>query len=581
MSERMAIPWPVQIMLQAAVAVRDQSRLRRYAVAAMAGAMSVLAFAPYHFAPVLFLTLPVLLWLSEPTPTINRFPADTASRWALPAVALHVTRQNLGRGFAIGWWFGFGFHLAGLYWIGGAFLVQAEVFAWLLPVAVMLMPAGLAIFHGIAMMFVASVGGSAVARLLAFVIALSISEWLRGNIFTGFPWNILGYALAYPLVLLQSAGVVGIYGLTLLSVAVFAAPLYLLTAARSDCSWRRYGLVVAGWCIGPLAIMLAYGGFILIGQKPVEFQPGVKLRLVQPSIPQRDKFDPQKRLEIFKRHLDLSVRGTLEPGAEQRGLDDITHVLWPEAALAFLALRTPEVLSAVAKRFPDNVILLAGTLRLDGDLIRDGRKLKVYNSAMVLNGKGAPVTTYDKVHLVPFGEYLPFQEILEAVGLEQLTRIRGGFTPGRPATGKFAVPGLPALRMLICYEVIFPGEVLPSARPGGMERPQLLINLTNDAWYGNTAGPYQHFHQSLVRAVEQGIPLIRVGNNGISASVGPYGRTIARLDLDQVGALDIDLPKAGQPTLYGRFGDQIFGICLFMLILIFSIAGCNRHSRSV
>lgn len=545
-------------------------RWQRYLVAFAAGVCSILAFAPFFFSPVLFATLPVLLWLSLPEPDS---PLTNDERRTLR----RLYAAKLGRGFAIGWWFGFGFHLAGLYWIGGAFLVQADVFGWLLPFAVTLMPAGLAIFHGLALSAVGCFTRGPVLRVLALSVALFVSEWLRGNILTGFPWNVLGYALTYPLSLMQSAAVLGIYGLTLVTVIVFATPLAVLAGVRDRQGAGRAVRVIALATLGPLALMAGYG-WLALTAPDAGIVSGVKLRLVQPSIVQADKFLPEKRREILERHIDLSRNGS--PGGSgtsigEGGFGDVTHVIWPEAALPFLALRTPEVAKRVAEVFPDNVTLIAGTLRLDGPLIRDGRKLKVYNTAFVMGGDGRKLNTYDKVHLVPFGEYLPFQDTLEAIGLEQITRVRGGFATGVEPRPLLNVRGLPPVAMLICYEIVFPEEIVV-----GPHRPGLMMNLTNDAWYGRSTGPYQHFHQSRARAVEQGIPLVRVGNNGITATIDARGRVLAQLGLDAVGAITTALPRPIEPTTYALYGDIPAWIVAIMLALFISTVSCGKICRN-
>jgi apolipoprotein N-acyltransferase len=540
---------------------------RRLALAGVAGTISALAFPPFNAAPVLFITLPLLFWLATPGMDTATGAAGATDPRSLVAVAGRPTRADICRGLAVGWWFGFGFHFAGLYWIGGAFLVQAETFGWLLPFAIVLMPAGLAFFHAAAVAAFAVVRGGVVGRLLCLAIALTVSEWLRGHVLTGFPWNTLGYALAGPTVLLQSVSVIGIYGLTLLVLLIFTPPLVVLTSLRQGLSSRSALVIIATMSIVPLAVMLVYGAAVL-SRPPTGYWPGVVLRLVQPSIPQRDKFDLGKRRDIFERHLALT-RGGGQTGAA--GLDGVTHVIWPEAALAFLALRTPEVLTEIAQALPDDTILIAGTLRLEGDIAPDRGRPRIFNSAMVVDGRGRVQATYDKVHLVPFGEYLPMQDFLEAIGLEQLTRIRGGFTPGVDGNATTPVPGLPPTRMLICYEVVFPNEIASSGR-----RPSVLLNLTNDAWYGPTSGPYQHFQQAVVRAAEQGLPLIRVGNNGITALVGPDGRVLQQLDLDRIGVLDVRLPRPRPATIYAVLGDLPALMMLVILVMIISICSCSR-----
>ncbi len=174
----------------------------------------------------------------------------------------------------------------------------------------------------------------------------------------------------------------------------------------------------------------------------------------------------------------------------------------------------------------------------------------------MIDHRGSILATYDKLHLVPFGEYLPFEDLLERAGLTQLTNVPGGFLPGAQRR-RIAVPGAPDMLPLICYEAIFPGEAVPSG-----ERPSWLLNLTNDAWFGISSGPYQHFQQARVRAIEEGLPLIRAANSGISAVIDPLGRIIAALPLGQAGLLDAALPRAGQITIYARIGDFLFGVAV-------------------
>ena len=217
-------------------------------------------------------------------------------------------------------------------------------------------------------------------------------------------------------------------------------------------------------------------------------------------------------------------------------------------------MRSPDALSRIADALPDTVALIAGTLRLEGSLSPGpGERQDVFNSAIVLDGRGELLTRYDKIHLVPFGEYLPFKTFLNAIGFEHLTRQRGGFSPGHAPRKLMHIPGLPPLSMMICYEVIFPGAARDIDG-----RPSLLLNLTNDAWFGTTTGPYQHFQQARVRAVEQGVPMIRVANNGITGVVDARGRIRQSLPLNTQGIIDTPLPHKAFAPIYSRYGDIIF-----------------------
>ena len=502
---------------------------RRRGAAFAAGSLSVLAMAPFFAWPVLWITLPVLVWL------IDGAVAEGGTGW----------RPSL-RAAEVGWWFGFGYFLFGLFWIGEAFLVEAEVFAVLLPVAVTLLPAGLALFFAAATGLAARLWKPGWSRVLALALALSATEWLRGHVLTGFPWNVLGYALTYPLPLMQSAAVLGIYGLTLCAVVIFALPPVLWSEAADGSAGRTARRSALAIAVLPL-LLAALAGQARLAMATADMVPGVKIRIVQPSVPQREKWKPEHQARIFQDHLDLSV--TDPDGSPGRA----THVVWPEAAMPFLPLDSPVALTAIGQMLSAGTYLITGALRAEPLPPGSPRPRRVFNSLMVFGEGGSLTTHYDKIHLVPFGEYLPFQPALEAIGLQQLVRMRGGFDAGVVPRPLLSVPGLPRLGPLICYEAIFPRAIVQ-----GAERPGLLINVTNDGWFGNTTGPRQHFHQARVRAVEEGLPLIRAANNGISAGVDGYGRILARLDMNVRASIDVPLPVALAPPLYARMGDWGF-----------------------
>lgn len=528
-----------------AAAIAALSGWRRAVLAVVAGAASTFALAPFHWSFVLLATLPVLVWLAD---GCHAQVADDGTR------RRHL-RHPVARAAALGWLFGFGYHFVGLIWIGEAFLVEAEVFAWLLPFAVTLLPAALALFFAAALAICAAARTHTpgLARVVALAVAISTAEWLRGHILTGFPWNILGYALTHPLVLMQSAGLVGVYGLTLLAVIVFALPAVALVGPRRGMA-RLSGAAVSG---AILLSLTAYGAMRLAAPEPPAVA-GVRLRLVQPSVPQREKWRPERQREFFLEHLDLAIR---RPDGTPDNLDGITHVVWPEAAMPFQPLRTPEALQMIAATLPAGVHLVSGALRSEIGPAPASRLL-AFNSLMVFGPDGALAGLYDKTHLVPFGEYLPFQETMESIGIQQLTRQRGGFTAGRTPRPLLVVPGLPMVGPLICYEAIFPAALI-----SGTERPGVLINVTNDGWFGTGTGPYQHFHQARVRAVEEGLPLVRAANNGISALVDARGRVHGRLELNQKGTLDLELPAPVGAPLYAHWGDGLWFIAAVLAVM--------------
>jgi apolipoprotein N-acyltransferase len=282
--------------------------------------------------------------------------------------------------------------------------------------------------------------------------------------------------------------------------------------------------------------------------RPTTTVANVKLRIMQPNLQQDVRFNYAAKAEVMQKYLTLSDRAS---GPQSTGVRDASILIWPESAFPFFLTREADAMAQIAELLPKGTILLTGSVRAP-DLPPGTIITRAYNSIYAIDHDGSVLSIYDKLHLVPFGEYLPFQRLLERVGLMQLTKVAGGFLSGdrrRPMD----VTGAPKMLPLICYEAIFPGTVVQ-----GSERPGLLVNVTNDGWFGDTTGPRQHLHQARVRAVEEGLPLVRAANNGISAAVDGYGRILARLDLDARGTIDVALPAALAPPPYARLGDLLF-----------------------
>lgn len=547
--------------------VRASSDWRRFAIAVLSGALSVLALAPFYVWPVLFVTIPHLVWLVDSGNTDGS------------------TRERALSAGLIGWLFGFGYFSAGLFWVGEAFLVAADNFLWALPFAVTLLPAGLALFFALAVGLARIFWVRGAGRILALAIFLSLAEWLRGHVLTGFPWNILGYAFTAPLPLAQIASLVGVYGLTLWVVLLSALPAVIAVDAleRRMIGWRKSA--------GLMITVVSLSAFWLFGttrlaNSPLEYWDDVKLRVVQVSVPQREKWIPANQERIFSDHLTLSGQN---PSGQTDNLAGITHVIWPEVALPFLPLEIPIVMERIGTLLPAGTHLLTGALRRDPPpkpvaqsqkqaATSESGNRRVFNSMLVFNDAGRLETVYDKIHLVPFGEFLPFQQTLESVGLRQLSRMRGGFTTGVQPRPLLSIGKLKGIAGLICYEAIFPGEVLAGLRPN--VRPRLFINITNDGWFGNTTGPRQHFQQALVRAIETGVPILRAANNGISAMIGPAGRSEIRLPLNYRGTLDSKVPKVLPAPLYARYGDWIGLGQLVLVLLGFGVLYC-REQRAI
>jgi len=521
---------------------------KRAGIALAAGVFSTLAMAPFNAWPVLFLTFPVVVWLID---------GAGAGRWrGVPAAAW------------TGWWFGLGYFVVGLYWIGEAFLVDADVFAWLMPFAVLGLPAYLAVFTAIGFALARLLWTRGATRILALAISLTAGEWLRSVTLTGFPWNTFGYALTEPLALAQTASLIGLWGMTFLAVAIFASPVVLIDGTSGERkSWIGKSWIDRSW-IAPaaaLAVLAVMGvfGIVRLSHAPTRFVPKVKLRIMQPDLQQDLKFNYSAKAAVMQKYLTLSDRST---GPQSTGVRDVTVLIWPESAFPFFLTREADAMAQIAALLPKGSVLITGSVRAP-DQPPGTRITRAYNSIYVIDHDGNVLSVYDKLHLVPFGEYLPFQDWMEAVGFQQLTKVQGGFIPGtvrRP----MEIPGAPRALPLICYEAIFPDAV--AARG---DRPGWIVNLTNDGWFGMSTGPYQHLQQARLRAIEQGLPVVRAANTGISAVIDPLGRDVARLGLGIEGVLDSALPSAISPTVYARTGD----IPAAIMIAIALILVIRRH----
>jgi apolipoprotein N-acyltransferase len=486
---------------------------RRAVCAVVLGAFATLALPPVDFLPMFILALTALIWL-------------LGGCCARPRAA-----------FLLGWWFGFGYFAVGLYWIGNALLVFSDQHAWMLPFAALGLPAFLATFIGAATLC-ASYATGRLATALALAAALAAADWLRGHILTGLPWNLFGHTWSGIDPLLQSAAYYGIYGTGIVALVAAVLP---AVAARGP-SRQRWGAI-------GLTVSLIAGHWIAgewrLPAGPMTTVADTGIRLVQANIPQREKWARQFRSRNIGLHYRLSL---------QDRPDWVTHVVWPEMAATLYLAEDEDARRALARVVPEGGLLLTGAPR------REARGAPAHNAILALDTDGAIVGHYDKAHLVPFGEYVPLASLLP---IEKITQGALGYAPGL-GVRTLRLRGLPPASLLVCYEIIFPGHVVDA-----LDRPGVILNLTNDAWYGATAGPHQHFANARVRAVEEGLPVVRAAYTGISGAVDPYGRVVGIIPLDEVGFLDIRLPDAlADAPPYARYGDWIFAILLGMAVVV-------------
>jgi apolipoprotein N-acyltransferase len=515
---------------------------RRNLIAFAAGAVTALALPPLSVWPMPFLTFPVLVWLLDG--------------------AAGVAHSGVRSAAVIGWWFGFGYFLAGLYWIGHAFLVDAHTFGWLLPVAVTLLPAGLALFTAFGLALARLLWSKGPSRVLALAVGLTVAEWLRGHVLTGFPWNAYGYALVTPLALAQTSALIGLWGLTAIATAVYASPAVLVDNPGDS----RHRWLAPALSALVLAAMAAYGTVRLL-QAPTAYVDNVRLRIMQPNLQQDDKFRYSQKQAVMNRYIGLSNRAS---GPQTSGMANVTHLIWPESAFPFFLTREADALAQIADLLPEGTVLITGGIRAPEGAAPNAAVNRAYNSIYIIDQDGSVLSVYDKVHLVPFGEYLPFQDFMERLGFMQLTKVAGGFIPG-DRRRILTAPRAPSFAPLICYEIIFPGAAVPAG-----ERPGWMLNLTNDGWFGISSGPYQHFQQSRLRAIEEGLPLVRAANTGISAVVDPLGRIVRSLPLGSEGVLDAPLPKPMTVTPYARFGD----LPAMMMVAVAFVITLRQRTRT-
>ena len=499
----------------------------------MAGLLLPLAFAPFQILPIFYLSYGLAFWLA----------------WQ--------ARETPKQLFILGWLFGFGQFFTGLLWMGEAFLVEAEHFLRALPFAITLLPAGLALFSASAFwLWGQGLARFAMPRLLAslcLALLLALAAYLRSTILTGLPWNLPAMGWGTWLYLAQPVSLLGVHGLGLLALVSVA----FLLAEPARLRWLSLGLMLG----------VLFFGVVRLHLMPRPEASDTLITVVQPNLAQREKWLPEKR----DAHIETIFKLT-QLGLKYAPKTDL--IIWPETAIPALIEegtgfrdRLRAALPALSQGRLQPPYVLTGAVRRE----LGGQGSKFYNSAMLWSGDGHLLAKSDKHHLVPFGEYLPMQSWLEAIGLEQLVRLRGGYAYG-PPYARLSAAGLPELAPLICYEGIFPGL---SASPAGLARPGALINLTNDGWFGDWHGPHQHLAQVRLRAIEQGLPLVRSANTGISAVFDAHGRQLEALPLGEAGVFSLPLPSALAPSFYSRFGDAVFFALWFGLSL--AIIGMRRR----
>ena len=481
------------------------------------------------------------------------FAAGLASALSLPPIdawwllaftipGFLMLMKNQRRGFLLGWLFGLGYLIAALNWIGFAFFVNAKADLWMMPFAVGGLAAFLALYWGLAGWLTAKCGAKGYPSWLVFPVFLSLGEWLRGVLFGGFPWAVPGLAVDGMGAVAQFASVIGMNGFTFLLLLWAATPFGWLSGYRKSTS----AVVLC------LPLLWAWGTWRM-AENPTQFVAGVGIRLVQPNISQSDKWRDDNARSIFNQLLALSSRPQA-PGLA------VTHVIWPESAVPFLLDESVEGKTELGVMLQGTRTLITGAVRRSSPKSANGETPRFFTSVMVFDGAGKLQSTYDKWHLVPGGEYLPLAWLLEPLGFRKVVNVPESFSPGQgPVT--LAIPGAGLVSPQICYEAIFPAGAIDFEH-----RPDWIVNVTNDGWFGGSTGPYQHLAQLRLRAIEQGLPVARAANTGISAVIDPVGRYVTTTRLNRIDARDSQLPEKIQPTVYFHIGD--FALLLLLLMAV-------------
>ncbi|MEE2746056.1 MAG: apolipoprotein N-acyltransferase [Pseudomonadota bacterium] len=500
------------------------------------GAISALSFPPLFFLPLLIPGFVGLLWL------IGGSSANSRQG------GLKVIRKADWSAFVVGWFFGLGYFSVGLYWVTYSFLVDAQTFAWMIPIVFFVLVGGMAIYTGLTSWATHKFSDDGLGRIIALATWWVLFEWVRSWAFSGFPWNLLGTVWTFSAPMIQLAAVTGVFGLSL--VTVLCATVTAVLAETTLNVRHRWQIMLTG--LGVL-LLLWIGGSIRLGYSTDGDVKGVQLRLIQPNIAQKDKWKP----DLLSGHLNSLLNLSKLPNKINDS--NRTHIIWPETAVPFFIDSHSELLSVLGEVAPADGALITGAPRKTK---HETGPSKLWNSIYVIDSLSRVVDKYDKNRLVPFGEYIPFRSYLN---FSSIAAGRKDFSSG----GRhklLQVPGAPIMVPLICYEAIFPHRTnfkIDSDRPGW------LLNVTNDAWFGSSSGPYQHFASVQMRSVEEGIPVVRVANTGITGVIDPYGRIRFKTKLNTRTIVDSTLPKSlGDITWYVKYGNSTLFIILAILFLV-------------
>ena len=503
---------------------------------AILGAITILGFSPYNLTFVNFLTFPILLFL------ISIIKKKTQPKYR---------KKKYGRYFFyLGCSFGFGFFLFGNYWISIS-LTHDEMFTVFIPFAVILIPLFLSLFFGLAILIVGYFCEKNISFILLFSLVFSIFEYLRGTLLTGFPWNLIAYTWSWSTELIQILSIIGTYSLSLISITLFCLPFFFFQNLKNR---KNIFFVI---CVLIVFIGNYVFGYFHINNSNFNFDKNINVKVISPNFSLSD-YSSRSESDQLERLIKIS-----DPNKDIK-----TIFIWPEGIFYESNLQNLSLYKNLfLNNFSENHLIILGINNFQKS--NNSENIKYFNSLAIVNHQLEILFLYNKVNLVPFGEFLPLENLLSKLGLKKITQGYSPFSSGdeRNLINLNKNFNKRSILPLICYEIIYSGKIKLIK-----QKPDLAINISEDAWFGESIGPYQHFTKAVYRAVEEGIFIARSANKGISGFIDPNGKSLKFLNIRESGNVEYKMPQFAGPTLYSNYGNKIFFLIILLyifLILIF------------
>ena len=499
------------------------------------GAVTILSFSPYNLTFINFFSFSILLFL------ILNIKKKTQSKYRKKKAQRYF--------FYLGCSFGFGFFLFGNYWIAIS-LTHDESFKSLIPLALVLIPLFLSLFFGMAIFLAGPFAEKNFLFIFIFSLIFSIFEFLRGNLLTGFPWNLIAYTWSWSLESIQILSIIGTYSFSLISVTLFCIPFIFFKEVVSKKNIYYLFILISIFTCN------YFFGFTKINDN-FNYDKNIKVKIISPNLSLKE-YNEQDEISHLKRLIKIS-----DPEKDKK-----TIFIWPEGVLHGAYLQDIKIYADLFnENFSENHLIILGINNVVDSVVSDSKKY--YNSLVILNSKLEILSIYNKINLVPFGEFLPLENFFSKLGLKKITRGYNSFSPGtkRELINLGSLFNKKLILPLICYEIIYPGSIKRNN-----QFPDLSINISEDAWFGKSIGPNQHFTKAIYRSVEEGIFIARSANKGISAFINPNGKVIKSLNTGETGNIELYFPSFYEETLFSNYGNKIFYLIIFLymfLILIF------------